>query len=121
MKDYDENKLIISWIKLQGLDRDTKEAEELMWASNSLIRTTLSNPEKAWHIILEILQQTDDEWVLTNVAAGPLEDLLAQHPDTAINLLEEEVQHNKKLRSILNGVWQNLMPDDVWKRLQKLL
>lgn len=80
-----------------------------------------NSPEESFAFILEVLKQTDDEWVLANLAAGPLEDILAIYPHQAIEWVEKETSQNPALKKILNGVWQNLMPDDVWQRLQKLM
>lgn len=108
------------WIELQNLPRDTHEADELMWAAFEVMNLSDHNPQKCFDFILEVLSQTDNEWVLTNLAAGPLEDLLSQHPNEGILLVEKEISRNTKLKHILQGVWQNMMPEETWQRLQKL-
>lgn len=57
------------------------------WAFQSLEELARHHPEKAYAAILEILASTEDEYVLCNLAAGPLEDLLAYHgPDLSNRL-----------------------------------
>ena len=115
-----KSELIKSWIHLQTLDQDSEEAGDLMWASDDVLDLSMSSPLECWKFILEVILQTDDEWVLTNLAAGPLENLLAMNGDEAIILIEKEIPHNAKLKSLLQGVWKNLISDSVWDHLQSL-
>lgn len=116
----DKAELADNWIKLQLLPQDSPQAEELMWAAEELNLLALRSPMECWKIILEIIPKTNEKWVLTNLAAGPLENLLALHAEETIAWLEQEVPRNAKLKTLLADVWKNLIPDDVWKRLQSL-
>lgn len=116
----DKKLLVDKWIELQSLPQDSDEANSLMWAAEEFFALTDTEPQECWDVILEVVNKTDNEWVLTNLAAGPLEDLLALHPNESIVWLEREVPKNPRLKSILSGVWKNLIPDDVWERVQAL-
>lgn len=116
-----ENKEIVkNWIKLQRLPHPSKEAESMTWVLIEMDELLYDKPTQYFDFILEVLKQTDDEWVLTNLAAGPLEDLLSQQSTVAMVLLEKEIPRNPKLKNILKDVWQNLMSEETWKRLQRL-
>lgn len=121
MNESSKNDLVSAWIQLQRLPQDSSEASSLMWAAEDFNLMSITSPDECWQIILMVIEQTDDDWVLTNLAAGPLENLLAMHSDQAIEWIEGEVKKNSRLRDILDGVWKNLIPDDVWSRLTKLM
>jgi len=114
------NDLVKSWIALQRLPQNSVAAEELTWVLMEVGGLVQWQPTEGFNFILEVLKQTDDEWVLTNLAAGPLESLLAIHPKEGLTLIEREIPQNPKLKNILQDVWQNLMPEETWQRLQKL-
>lgn len=116
----DKQSFVEKWIRLQSLQKDSDEREALMWTMEEFALLALRSPSECWDLILEVVSITDDEWVLTNLAAGPLEGLLALHPNDSIVWLEREVPKNPRLKSILSGVWKNLIPDDVWVRVQAL-
>ena len=116
----DKANLAKSWIQLQGVSQESEQAQELMWAAVRLNRLALSAPSECWDIVLDIINQTNDDWVLTNVAAGPLENLMALHSDEVINWIEKEARSNSKLKKLLSGVWKNLIPSDAWVRLQNI-
>jgi len=90
-----------------------------MWASIELDLLCMDAPEQCWEIILSILAETNDEWVLTNLAAGPVESLMASHGDLAISWVEREAVRSSAFRELLGGVWRNLISDDVWRRIQR--
>ncbi len=105
---------------LQSLDMESNAADSLMWASNDLTTKAITQPQDCWDLIVQISKETNDDWVLTNLASGPLETLLASHPHTVIEQLEAAARDDRKIRFLVTNLWQNLIPDDVWARLQKL-
>jgi hypothetical protein len=76
------------------------------------------DPAQAWQFILAVLATDQSNIVMENLSAGPLENLLVQHPAETILKVEAESQTNPAFRKLLGGVWKNDMPDDVWKRVQ---
>ena len=52
------------------------------------------------------------------LSAGPLEDLLAYHGHLIIDRVEAEARRKPLFAKLLGGVWQNIMPDDIWTRVQ---
>jgi hypothetical protein len=106
------------WIKLQRVPQDSPEAKELMRAAVQVNMLALRQPQECWTVVMKVFNETDDEWVLTNLAAGPLESLVARHADKIIPLLESEASKNERFRDMLSSVWKNLMPEDAWRRLQ---
>lgn len=75
--------------------------------------------ETVWPAILKILEHelTDEQMAL--LAAGPMEDLLAQHGALFIERVEAEARRNPRLNHLLGGVWKGSMTEDIWGRVQK--
>lgn len=82
-----------------------------------LIRT---EPNLAWSVILAVLDRTDDEFALENLAAGPLETLLGRHGSAFIERVEQRAAVDSKFRWLLGGVWQGTMRDEIWERVQEV-
>ena len=76
-------------------------------------------PEEIWSAILKILEHelTDEQIAL--LAAGPMEDLLAQHGVQFIERVEAEAKRNPRFNHLLGGVWRSSMTEDVWGRVQR--
>jgi hypothetical protein len=103
--------------------RDGTDAEHFE-ASDELDDLVTDEPERAWPLICEIIRRIApaDEDILAYVAAGPLENLLAQHPHTVIERVEILASNDAHFRRALSGVWGwNRIPPDVRARLERLL
>lgn len=115
--------LIQAWIERYLIvERDGDESEaakSLFWSFEQLDRLVRHDADNAWQVILAILNDTDNDFVLSNLAAGPLEDLLAKHGYDVIARVEEEANVNSRFRELLTGVWKNQISDEVWEKVQR--
>ena len=78
--------------------------------------------ESRWQGILNALRNTTPDPshpTFSNLAAGPLEDLLAQHGAEVIDRVVLEARRSPAFNLLLGGVWQNQMTDEVWSKVQK--
>lgn len=111
----------------------TPEAEcsdELFDAGFALNIMAHDDPERAWDVILNIVDVLDEKALVSgdgdaqklasNLAAGPLESLLAKHGENFIDRLEQKARVDRKLAHVLSNVWQNEMLDSVWNRIRKI-
>jgi Family of unknown function (DUF6869) len=89
------------------------------WAWTVLTTLVDERPDLAWPMLLELLRRIPDEH-LDELAAGPLEDFIAQHEARVIDVVESEAARNPRLRLALAGVWQNATPPAVWARIEAL-
>lgn len=112
---------ISTWIKLQHADQESQQAEELMWAANKLNILCITDPLDAWDLTKGIADETDNEWVLTNLASGPIESLLSMHGDSVISLILEYAGKSEKFKKSLSNVWKNEISDENWEALQNFL
>jgi hypothetical protein len=104
------------WDKDLVLRKRDNSATE--WAPDKVTDLTLDAPEELWDIILEILKRDPPTEVIEVLAAGPLEDYLAQLGERVIGKVETQAAENPRFRSLLGGVWRNSMSEGVWKRVQ---
>lgn len=77
-----------------------------------------NNLEGLWSMILEVLGRDPPDQVIAVLAAGPLEEYLAQGGDQVIGRVETQAGKDPKFRHLLGGVWKNSMSDEVWARVQ---
>lgn len=76
------------------------------------------DPQNTRQFILVGVSVNHSNKIVQMLSAGPLEDLLAHHPYAVIERVEREARVNRRFASLLGGVWQNNIPDDVCKRVQ---
>lgn len=115
-----ENDIIKAWIKIQEMDDyESEEAKELFWAVRYIDRLCFSSPEKCLDLILKISNEAKDKWILTNLAAGPLEALLYFHPYETVRLIEIK-KDNKNMRYMLSNIYTSSIPDEVIDKLKKI-
>ena len=89
-------------------------------AVDQLMNLQFEDPLRALEIALFIAHQTNDERLLTNLGAGPLEQLLADDP-TLFDAVAIEARKSASLRTALAAVWKNDIPDETWQSIQRLL
>jgi hypothetical protein len=79
-----------------------------------------SRPDDAFAAILAAMQLTDDQTVLANLGAGPLEDFLGKHGENYLDTVHALALEHRRLREVLNNVWQGSMTKSVWRRIELL-
>lgn len=103
------------WIEYHHTDDD-----DLFKAVAKLERMVVSNEERAWRVILTILKKDNSDAVMSNLAAGPMEDILVQHGDDVIERVEAKAEKDPDFKKMIMGVWQNDMSEDIWHRVKAL-
>jgi chorismate synthase len=101
---------------------EDREQRKCQWAWELFtweFRTT--RPEAAWRILLIVwpLVKSNDD-ALGLLAAGPLEDLIADHGARLIDRIEDLARRDIDFARLLGGVWQSSTPDDIWSRIEKV-
>lgn len=114
----DESRLLVeTWIAHCHAADESKESGETFWAMSRVIDMAMDEPAACWQFILDVLDRDFADEVQELLAAGPMESLLSWHGAAYIDCVEEEASRNAKLRSLLGGVWQCSMPDEIWARV----
>lgn len=89
-------------------------------ASLQLIELLMNDREGAIEVVASILSQTSDPWVLENVGAGPLEDLLREGDPTTVRAIEELAQRYPNTIEALRSVWADDFPPNVKEFLERM-
>ena len=77
------------------------------------------HPEDAWLCILRVLSMNPSGRVISNLAAGPLEDLVASHGRAFIDRIEQQAGKDAHFKDLMGGVWKNESDSEVWARFEK--
>jgi hypothetical protein len=109
-----------SWIALHRLAEESPEREALFWAFCSAHELVIEDPEKGWAMIEEIRRLDGSDLILSNLAAGPLEDLLVAHGEQLIERIEAACGRDQQLKRLLGATWQNDMADALWARIKAI-
>ena len=81
------------------------------------INLPYEDPATCWMVVKEIVKRDLTPEQYANLAAGLLETLLSLHGETYISEVEELAKVDTRFNYLLGGVWQCLMPDDIWNRI----
>src|SRR5579864_5533744 len=116
----DENHIAEAWIEEMRLpDEDQDAPSGSLSAFGILYDFVQSDPEKAWRIIQILWRLDSSDEMLANIAAGPVEDILAKHGPKFIDRVETVARQEPIFKKMLGAVWgRNRMADDVWARLK---
>ncbi|WP_052689292.1 DUF6869 domain-containing protein [Xanthomonas albilineans] len=114
----DSQKIAVAWIKLHSVPEDSPEREGLFWAYSRVCDLVQDDPEQGWQIIETIRRLDGSDLILSNLAAGPLEDLLVAHGEKFIDHIEALAKDDQQLRKLLGATWQNDMSDALWARIR---
>ena len=120
MLNTDKRKLVAAWIALHHAKAKSSEYDNNFWAFTALPDLCETSPDFGWELIEEIRKSDGSDVILANLAAGPLEELLAQHGAKFIERIEKQAQNDEQYRKLLGAMWQNDIPDDVWKRVKRV-
>ena len=92
------------------------------WASTTMTGMTFyAAPDQQWNLILELIDRApDNELVLQDIAAGPLEGLLGRFGDDVIADVEARASAEPKFARVVSGVWQHGMSDATWQRVRDI-
>ncbi len=102
-------------------DLDRASAADEDWAFGRLLDIHSEDPDRALKIAIDISRRSEDAWVLCSLGCGPFEDALADMGQRALGILKVEAAAKDNAWYALEHTWQNAMPDDVWRELQRFL
>lgn len=114
MKVDEVQKLASQWIEVRGkFSEPYEKLDELIQKAPSTAFRVIE--EIHWRVSSEV----PDYELMGVLAAGPLEDLLAEHGELIIEDVEALAKQDPEFRKCLVGVWKNAMGDALYGRVQK--
>jgi hypothetical protein len=92
------------------------------WAFDEFVELLRNDPEAAWALTIELVARASDDATLAYVAAGPLEDLICEHPHVVIEWVEGRAAQDARFRKAIAGVWGwSRMPEEIRARLDVVI
>lgn len=108
-----------AWVAMHKAEKGSEARDANFWAYMLLDDLRDSDLERCWKIINEIKRIDDSDFMLSNLAAGPIEDLLVNSGSIFIERIEACAKVDERFRTMLGMVWKNDMPDDIWERVER--
>ena len=94
------------WLRYQREHRD-----EDFWAVDAVFLLHQDDPERAWSLILALVEQADFD-ALGQIGAGPLEHLVEAHAPAFIDRIEQQAASDPKFKEALAAIWLNTWRQD---------
>jgi uncharacterized protein DUF6869 len=112
--------LVDGWIAWGSWTADPQSSDRsaALAGHGDFLWTVKEHPERAWEAIVAVVADAGARKFLGLLAAGPVEDLLALHGPQFIDRIEKAAREDATLASVLEGVWQFTMSDEIWERVQ---
>ena len=92
------------WLEWQEATRDADNSEN-HWTFDCVESLRRHDPTAAFDLVLIMISNLQTPWQAVMIAAGPLEDLIADAPDVILPNVEEPARKCPRFRWVLTGVW----------------
>ena len=122
MTPSDWDALVTSWLAELREPSPPREpdSDQLDVGQTVVMMSFMAPPEKQWEFICSAVASAESDDELAHIAAGPAEHLLGRHGQEFIARMEAHAAADPTFARMLTGVWQHLMPDDIWARVQAI-
>lgn len=118
---FSNKRLAREWLKQmisQAPAPDPSLPKEEDWAYNCLDELLDRRPKQGFIVILEAASMLATNQAASYLAAGPLEQVIADRGETVIDAIEAIAERSARFRFLLTGVWpQGKEASDVWQRV----
>lgn len=109
-----------AFIQLHSIEQEFDTDHPLWWAEERTFHALRRDcAEELWDFVLLVLGKRPNELVLSCLAAGPLEDLIAYDGKYFIDRIELLARQDPAFKHLLRGVWKNQTPPEVWSRVEQ--
>lgn len=106
------------WIAYFSSPEDTRDKDSNLFNPWGIVdKLVCCDVNWAWSLIELILESDRAGMSLDILAAGPLEDLILIGGDGCIEAIEAWARSDERFRSLLAGVWQSDIEQDMWDRI----
>jgi len=101
-------------------ERASQEIDGLHWTVNCVFELEHEHPELCLEVVLASLKLVKTSFQAGYLAAGPLEQIIADHGERVIEGVETMARQSRRFRYLLTGVWPQGNDDNqVWQRVLK--
>jgi hypothetical protein len=109
-----------SWVLMHHAKEGSSAYTENFWAFDALSNLCDNSPEQCLAVINKIILIDASDVVLSNLAAGPVEDLLVKHGEQVISSVIQLAKKSTDWEKMLGAVWKNDISDHVWQQLKSV-
>jgi hypothetical protein len=115
------DRIVDAWIAYYTAAKGSPERKENWWAVETEMNWMAdSQAELLWEFVNVAYKRELPDNVIAALAAGPLENLLADHGPQYIDRVVTLARQAPKFNYLLGGVWKGRMPDEVWKLIEAI-
>jgi hypothetical protein len=118
MNEFKDADVARGWIEMHRAAKGSDAQDANFWAYTALDDLRDHDLERYWEIINAIRRMDDSDLMLSNLAAGPLEDLLSSSGEAFIDRCESLAKIDDRFKYMLGMVWKNSIPDNIWERIR---
>lgn len=110
-------KLYVDFYPVEEKDSDANQ--EITWVWDLMFHLCQNAPTIALECILCAARQPLSQFQASCIAAGSLEDIIADHGPDMIERIEELASESARFRYLLSGVWPRGqdIEGDIWQRV----
>jgi hypothetical protein len=109
-----------AWIAMSLAPQGSEAYESNFWAFNAIWDLCKEAPLDAWEVILCLTEKATSQKLLAAIGSGPLEDLMCDHGEKLIPLVEQEAVRNKKFLGVMGSVWLDANDTPVWRKFYEI-
>ena len=121
MDDTDRERLIAGWICLVHTNKATAEYDARFWAYKDLEHIRETDPLACLEIVVAIMDRDpSDNDVISNLAAGPVEEMLVGQGGAIIGQIEQLATANPAFKRLLGGVWDSHIPEPIKTQFNRI-
>lgn len=114
------SKVAKAWVEMWRYEFNDPKRRQYDWVDDFEYDVVYEKPDLAIDLVLEILKLKPDNQTREVLAAGMLEQTLADHGSNIIDRVEYLSKSKPDFANLLGGVWKNSMSDDIWVRVQSV-
>lgn len=112
--------LVRGWIDLQYAHEAGNAGRDLTFFGRQIGGLAKERPEECLQVVVAILEKDSSDLIVSNVAAGPLENLIEWHGLLLISEIERISSSNKMFKRALGMVWPQGGSEEVWGKIEDI-
>jgi len=94
-----------AWVRYQSKDREQPDVEDPDWWACELVMGLHGEIDTEWRMVLSLCSLAEHEKAVEMIGVGPIEGLLDQYGEQAMDVIEAETNPSPTLRQALASVW----------------
>lgn len=106
-----------AWVNFHLNEDRSLKKEENRWAEALVSNLAYDDADQCLRIVRHVVELNQSTEILSNLGAGPIEEMLVQHPTFVIEKIESLAKGCPAFRDALGAAWLDDVPEPVAKRV----